>query len=122
MKAIRVHETGGPEKLLYEEVPVPAPGPDQARVRVHAIGVNFIDVYYRTGLYKTSLPFIPGMEAAGVVDALGENVTGVSRGERVAYAMNMGAYAEYALVNAWQLVTLPGRSISRQAPPPCCRE
>ncbi len=107
MKAIRVHETGGPEKLAYEEVPVPAPGPDQARVKVHAIGVNFIDVYYRTGLYKAPLPFIPGMEAAGVVDALGENVTGVARGERVAYAMNPGAYAEYALVNAWQLVTLP---------------
>ncbi len=107
MKAIRVHEAGGPEKLVYEETPVPAPGPGQARVRAHAIGVNFIDVYYRTGLYKTPLPFIPGMEAAGVVDALGENVTGVSRGERVAYAMNPGAYAEYALVNAWQLVTLP---------------
>ncbi len=107
MKAIRVHETGGPEKLVYEEVPVPAPGPGQARVRVHAIGLNYIDVYYRTGLYKTALPFIPGMEAAGVVDALGESVTGVARGERVAYAMNPGAYAEYALVNAWQLVTLP---------------
>ncbi len=107
MKAIRVHETGGPEKLVYEEVPVPSPGPDQARIRVHAIGVNYIDVYQRTGLYKIPLPFIPGMEAAGEVDALGENVTGVARGERVAYAMNMGSYAEYALVNAWQLVTLP---------------
>ncbi len=107
MKAIRVHETGGPEKLVYEEVPVPSPGPDQARIRVQAIGVNYIDVYHRNGLYKISLPFVPGMEAAGVVDALGENVTGVARGERVAYAMNMGSYAEYVLVNAWQLVTLP---------------
>lgn len=107
MKAIRVHETGGPEKLVYEDVPVPTPGPSQARVKVQAIGVNYIDVYYRTGLYKTSLPFTPGMEAAGIVDAVGENVTGVARGERVAYAMNLGAYGEYALVNAWQLVTLP---------------
>ncbi len=107
MKAIRVHETGGPERLVYEEVKAPAPGPGQVRVKVHAIGVNFIDIYFRTGLYKTTLPFIPGMEAAGVVDALGENVSGVSRGERVAYAMNPGSYAEYALVNAWQLVTLP---------------
>jgi NADPH2:quinone reductase len=107
MKAIRVHETGGPEKLVYEEVPAPAPGPGQARIKLHAIGVNFIDIYHRTGLYKTALPFIPGMEAAGVVDAVGENVTGVSRGERVAYAMSLGAYAEYALVNSWQLVTLP---------------
>jgi NADPH:quinone reductase len=107
MKAIRVHQTGGPETLLYEEVPAPTPGPGQARIKLHAIGVNFIDIYHRTGLYKMPLPLIPGMEGAGVVDALGENVSGVSRGERVAYAMNLGSYAEYALVNAWQLVTLP---------------
>jgi NADPH2:quinone reductase len=107
MKAIRIHETGGPEKLQYEEIPAPTPGPGQARVKIHAIGVNFIDIYYRTGLYKSQLPFTPGMEAAGIVDAVGENVEGVARGERVAYAMNPGAYAEYALVNAWQLVTLP---------------
>jgi NADPH2:quinone reductase len=107
MKAIRVHETGGPEKLTYEDIAAPTPGPGQARVKIHAIGVNFIDIYYRTGLYKSPLPFTPGMEAAGVVDAVGENVAGVARGERVAYAMNPGSYAEYALVNAWQLVTLP---------------
>jgi NADPH:quinone reductase len=107
MKAIRVHETGGPEKLIYEDLPTPTPGPGQARVKIQAIGVNFIDIYYRTGLYKTTLPFTPGMEAAGVVDAIGEDVTGVARGERVAYAMNLGAYSEFALVNAWQLVTLP---------------
>jgi NADPH2:quinone reductase len=107
MKAIRVHEVGGPEKLRYEEVPVPEPGPGQARVKVHAIGLNFIDVYFRTGLYKAPLPFIPGMEASGVVDAVAEGVTGIEPGDRVAYAMNMGAYAEYALVNAWQLVKLP---------------
>lgn len=107
MKAIRVHETGGPEKLIYTDVPVPTPGPGQARVKVHAIGLNYIDVYYRTGLYKASLPFTPGMEAAGVVDAVGENVRGVAPGERVAYAMNLGAYGEYALASAWQLVKLP---------------
>ena len=107
MKAIRVHETGGPEKLVYEEVPLPVPGPGQARVKVQAIGVNFIDVYFRSGLYKASLPFTPGMEAAGIVDAVGQDVTGVVAGTRVAYAMNLGAYGEYALANAWQLVTLP---------------
>jgi len=107
MKAIRVHETGGPEKLIYTDVPVPTPGPGQARVKVHAIGLNYIDVYYRTGLYKTSLPFTPGMEAAGVVDAVGENVKGLAPGERVAYAMNLGAYGEYALASAGQLVKLP---------------
>jgi NADPH2:quinone reductase len=107
MKAIRVHETGGPEKLIYTDVPVPTPGPGEARVKVHAIGLNYIDVYYRTGLYKTPLPFTPGMEAAGVVDAVGENVRGVAPGERVAYAMNLGAYGEYALASAWQLVKLP---------------
>jgi NADPH:quinone reductase len=107
MKAIRIHEAGGPEKLIYEEVATPAPGPGQARIKIHAIGVNYIDIYHRTGLYKNQLPFTPGMEAAGVVDAIGENVTGVARGERVAYAMNLGSYAEFAIVNAWQLVTLP---------------
>ncbi len=107
MKAIRVHEVGGPEKLRYEDVPVPQPGPGQARVKVHAIGLNYIDIYFRTGLYKAQLPMIPGMEAAGVVDAVGSEVTGIAPGDRVAYAMNMGAYAEYAPVNAWQLVKLP---------------
>ncbi len=91
MKAIRVHETGGPEKLIYEDVPVPEPGPDQVRVKIHAIGVNFIDVYFRTGLYKASLPFIPGMEAAGTVEAVGHQVTTVAPGHRVAYAMSLGA-------------------------------
>lgn len=107
MKAIRVHEAGGPEKLMYEDVPKPSPGPGQVLVRVRAIGLNFIDIYHRTGLYKLPLPFIPGSEASGVVEAVGEGVTAVGAGERVAYAMNLGAYAEYALVNAWQLVKLP---------------
>jgi len=107
MKAIRVHEAGGPEKLRYEDVPLPVPGTGQARVKVQAAGLNFIDIYFRTGLYKTAFPFTPGMEAAGTVDAVGESVKTVRPGDRVAYAMNMGAYAEYALVNAWQLVKLP---------------
>ena len=107
MKAIRVHETGGPEKLCLEDVSVPEPGQGQARVKIQAIGLNFIDVYFRTGLYKAPLPFIPGMEAAGIVDAVGPGVTGVETGQRVAYAMNIGAYAEYALANAWQLIEIP---------------
>ncbi len=107
MNAVRVHETGGREKLVYEEMPVPAPGPDQIRVRNHAIGLNFIDVYYRTGLYKTSLPFIPGVEAAGIIDEIGEGVRGLAKGDRVAYAMTMGSYAEYTLVGSGQIVKLP---------------
>ena len=74
MKAIRVHETGGPEKLLYEESAKPVPGPGQALVKVQAIGVNFIDIYHRSGLYKLPLPFTPGSEAAGVVEAVGDGV------------------------------------------------
>jgi NADPH:quinone reductase len=107
MKAIRVHETGGPEKMIYEDDSLPFPGPNQALVKIHAIGVNFIDVYYRTGLYASPLPFIPGMEAAGLVDSIGKNVTLVKPGDRVAYAGSNGAYAEYALVDAGQLVKLP---------------
>ena len=107
MKVIRVHETGGLDKLAYEDVPLPTPGPGQARVKIHAIGLNFIDIYYRTGLYKSPLPFIPGQEAAGIVDSIGEDVTTVKPGDRVAYAGTLGTYAEYALVKASQLVLLP---------------
>jgi NADPH2:quinone reductase len=107
MKAIRVHETGGLDKLVYEDVPVPTPGPGQAMVRIHSIGLNFIDVYFRTGLYKAALPFTPGMEAAGTVESIGEGVLTVRPGDRVAYAGSMGAYAEFSLVNASQLVPLP---------------
>ena len=107
MKAIRVYETGGPERLRYEEVPVPSPGPDQVLVKVHTIGLNFIDVYFRTGLYKTPLPFIPGMEAAGTVDAVGEGVSTVKPGDRVAYAGTIGAYADYALIRSRQAVKIP---------------
>ncbi len=107
MKAIRVHETGDTEKLIYEDIPAPSPKQDQALVKIHAIGLNYIDVYYRTGLYKSPLPFTPGMEAAGIVEAVGENATEVKPGDRVAYAGIMGAYAEYALVSSGKLVKLP---------------
>jgi NADPH:quinone reductase len=107
MKAIRVYETGGPEKLLFEDLPKPLPRSGQALVKIHSIGLNFIDIYFRTGLYKSSLPFTPGMEAAGTVEAVGDNVTAVRPGDRVAYAGVIGAYAEYSPVNALQLVPLP---------------
>src|SRR5262245_44252241 len=107
MKAIVVRECGGPEKLSYEDSPIPQPGPAEALVKVAAIGVNYIDVYYRTGLYKADPPFTPGMEAAGTVEAVGAEATQVKPGDRVAYAMCRGSYGEYAVVPAWQLVPLP---------------
>jgi NADPH2:quinone reductase len=107
MKAIRVQAHGGQDVLKYQDVPDPEPQAGQALVKLHAIGVNFIDVYHRTGLYKLPLPFTPGMEGSGVVEAIGANVTEVQPGDRVAYAMAVGAYAERALVPSWQLVKLP---------------
>jgi len=107
MKAILLKETGGPEKLEYVEVPVPQPGPKEALVKIAAAGVNFIDVYFRTGLYKADPPFIPGQEGAGVVEAVGAEVTEIRPGDRVAYAGPRGSYAEYAVVPAWQLVRVP---------------
>lgn len=107
MKAILVFEIGGPEKLQYCDVPTPQPAAGQALVRLAAIGVNFIDIYYRTGLYKSELPVAIGMEGAGVVESVGEGVTEVTPGDRVAYAMPRGSYAEYHVVPAWQLVKLP---------------
>ncbi len=107
MKAIRVSQTGGCDVLQYVEVDDPKPGPGEALVRIEAIGVNFIDVYHRTGLYKMPLPLTPGSEAAGIVDAIGDGVDSVKEGDRVAYAMVRGAYAEYAVVPADKLVPLP---------------
>jgi len=107
MKAIRVHQYGGIDALKYEDIPVPEPGAGEARVKVEAAGVNYIDVYQRTGLYQLKLPFTLGMEAAGVVDALGSGVTEVQKGDRVAYSMIPGAFAEYAVVPAASLVPLP---------------
>jgi NADPH2:quinone reductase len=107
VKAIRIHETGGPEKLVYEDVELPPPAAGEVRVRHTAIGLNFIDIYFRTGLYPTPLPAIPGGEGAGVVVALGPGVTGFSPGERVAYAAGPGSYAEERNVAAGVLVKLP---------------
>jgi NADPH2:quinone reductase len=107
MKAIQVKEPGGPERLQLVEVPVPVPGPGQALVRIAASGVNFIDIYFRTGLYKAELPVTIGSEAAGIVEAVGADVTEVTPGDRVAYAMVRGSYAEYAVVPAAQLVKVP---------------
>jgi NADPH2:quinone reductase len=107
MKAIRVHEYGGPTALSYQEVETPEPGPGQARVKIEAAGLNFIDTYHRTGQYPSDLPITPGVEGAGVVDAIGPDVTGVTEGDRVAYVMQPGAYAEYAIVDDWKLVPIP---------------
>jgi NADPH2:quinone reductase len=108
VKAIRIHETGGPEVLRFEEVKLPEPGPGQARVRHTAIGVNFIDTYHRTGLYKLPLPSGLGVEAAGVVEAVGPGVTHARPGDRVAYVSRPpGAYAEAAIVPADRLVLVP---------------
>jgi NADPH2:quinone reductase len=106
-KAIVVHEVGGPEKLSWEDVPTPKPGPGEALIRQTAIGLNFIDVYNRTGLYKLPLPFVVGQEGAGVVEAVGEGVNIVRPGERVAYAGIQGAYAELRTISAERLVPLP---------------
>jgi NADPH:quinone reductase len=107
MKAVQVKETGGPEKMELLEVPKPSPGPKQALVRIAVSGVNFIDVYFRAGLYKADLPATLGSEAAGTVEAVGPEVTEVAPGDRVAYAMARGSYAEYALVPAALLVKIP---------------
>ncbi|WP_047863769.1 quinone oxidoreductase family protein [Rubrobacter aplysinae] len=104
MKGIKVNEYGGPETLRYEDLPAPEPGPGEARIRVSAAGVNFIDVYQRTGAYPGQLPFIPGLEGSGEVDAVGEGVEEISAGDFVAFAMSPGAYAEYVCVPAWKLV------------------
>ena len=115
MQAIRVHEYGSAEVLRHEEIPAPEPAPGQARVRLEASGVNFIDIYQRTGLYQNALPFTLGMEGAGVVDAVGQNVTEVMEGDRVAYAMELGSYAQQALVPAWKLAPVPHALDARSA-------
>jgi NADPH:quinone reductase len=107
MKAVIVHDCGGPEVLSYEEVTRPVPGTGEVLVKLTAIGLNFIDVYHRIGLYPLPRPFIPGMEGAGKVEEVGPGVTGITPGDRVAWAMQTGAYAEYAIVPAWKLVPIP---------------
>jgi NADPH2:quinone reductase len=107
MKAIHVLTPGGPGAMQVVDVPTPRPGPNHVLVKIAAIGVNFIDVYFRTGLYKADLPIILGNEAAGTIEAIGEGVTGFAIGERVAYAMARGSYAEYAVVPAAVLAKVP---------------
>ena len=106
--AIRVHEHGGPEKLVWEEVPLPDPKPGEVLVRHKAVGLNYIDVYFRTGLYKApSMPVTVGMEGAGIIEAVGDGVTDLKVGDRVAYAGALGAYAEARCAPADRLVKLP---------------
>ncbi len=107
MKAIYIQNPGGVENLIYGDLPTPVPGPGQALVRLAASGVNFIDIYFRTGLYQADPPVVLGMEGAGTVESAGDGVTGLKAGDRVAYAMARGSDAEYAVVPAWQLVKIP---------------
>ena len=107
MKAIQFHSTGGPEVLQLADLPIPVPGPGQVLLRIEATGVNFIEIYFRKGVYKTSLPVTPGSEAAGTVEELGTGVTGFTAGDAVASTSVIGSYAEYALVPAAQLVKIP---------------
>ena len=113
--AIRVHQTGGPEVLQWEGVTVGEPGPGEVRLRQEAVGLNFIDVYHRTGLYPQALPFTPGVEGAGVVEAIGPGVSGLKAGDRVAYGGPIGGYAEQRLIAADRVVKLPDSISSEQA-------
>ena len=113
--AIRIHEVGKPDVLKWEEVEVGEPGPDQVKLRQEAAGLNFIDVYHRTGLYPQPLPFTPGVEGAGVVEAIGADVTNVKPGDRVAYAGPIGGYAEERLIEADRVVKLPDGVSCEQA-------
>lgn len=113
--AIRVHETGGPEVLRWEEVEVGRPGPGEVKIRQQAAGLNFIDVYHRTGLYKQDLPFTPGVEGAGVIEEVGTGVHHLAAGDRVTYASQIGGYAEERLIDADRVVKLPPQVSSEQA-------
>ena len=115
MKAIQVKQVGGPDAMVLTDIPVPQPKANEAVVKIIASGVNFIDVYYREGRYKAVVPFVPGQEAAGDVVAVGSDVTSVKVGDRVAYTMVLGSYAEYAAVPADKLVQIPEGVSYRQA-------
>ena len=107
-KAIRIHVNGGPEVMKWEDVPTPEPGPGEALIRQAAVGLNYIDVYFRTGLYKApSMPLVIGQEGAGTVVAVGANVTAVAPGDRVAYAGSIGGYATQRVISADRLVKVP---------------
>ncbi|HPN36414.1 MAG TPA: quinone oxidoreductase [bacterium] len=115
MQAVQISHFGGADVLTLADLPVPRPAADQALVRIQFAGVNYIDIYQRTGLYKNPLPFVPGMEAAGIVEATGAEVIEFAVGDRVAFAMHPGAYAEYVCV-AWQkLVKIPDSIAAEQA-------
>ena len=107
MKAIQIRATGGPEVLELAELPIPVPGPGQVLLRIEAIGVNFIEIYFRKGTYKAALPLTPGSEASGTIEELGSGVNGFKIGDMVASVAVLGSYAEYALVPAAQLVKVP---------------
>lgn len=107
MKAIRFHEHGGPEVLRFEDIPEPQPGEGEALIKLHAIGVNFIDTYQRSGSYQIPLPYLPGQEGAGEIVAVGPGVTGLRKGDRVAYTGASTSYAEMAVIPAARLVKLP---------------
>jgi len=115
MKAIQVSKNGGPEVLELVDLPIPQPKPNEAVVKLAASGVNFIDVYHREGRYKTPIPYIPGQEGAGIVTAVGADVKSVRAGDRVAWASQLGAYAEYAAIPAERLVPVPPRVTDQQA-------
>jgi NADPH2:quinone reductase len=113
--AIRIHAPGGPEALIWDEVDVGEPGPDQVKIHQAAAGLNFIDVYHRTGLYPQQMPFTPGVEGAGTVESVGERVANLKAGDRVAYAGPLGGYAEERLIEADRLVKLPNEIAFDQA-------
>jgi NADPH2:quinone reductase len=115
MKAIQITQTGGPEVLTLRELPTPAPGPGQALIKIEACGVNFIDVYVREGRYPSKLPYIPGQEAAGLVIAVGPDVSTVKIGDRVAWCHFMGTYAEFAVAPVALLIAIPDGITTRQA-------
>jgi len=115
MKAIRIHAPGGPEVMKLEDVPEPQPKAGEAVVKIDAAGLNFIDVYYRDGRYPAQVPFVPGQEAAGIVTAIGSEVSNIKIGEPVAYSGVQGAYAEYAAVAADRLVVIPSGVAEQQA-------
>jgi NADPH2:quinone reductase len=115
MKAIQIYKTGGPEVLTLADLPIPQPGPGQVLIRVEAVGINFIDVYFRKGVYKAALPLTPGSEAAGTVEELGPGVTGFAAGDAVVSVSVLGSYAEYALVPAASLIKIPNGLSMQQA-------
>src|ERR687893_25830 len=113
MQAIRVHQYGGPEAMELEALPIPTPGPGQVLAKVGAAGVNFIDIYQRSGAYKLPLPLGLGLEGAGTVDAIGDGVSGVKVGDRVAWTQIPGSYASHNVVPADRLVKLPEKLSAR---------